>query len=220
MSLNDINSLSHTKWICKYHMWIWQERTKAELQSTSKISWKRISWANNSRWVKLTRLWAVSNSPCASGRPYYTFDVSARTIGLCLHMKYPQLCWEMFIIQEESPPPGGLSSCAKWGGLQLTGHFAQMMFEKKLQILRKRIVIWIFEVGVAKKLRLLYNATIYLILSPIMYHAFDFDKNMISIIHNLQARNLFCRRSDKVFNESQNIHDISGTWKHFVKSQK
>ena len=39
-----------------------------------------------------------SNSPCAAGRSYYTFDVSARIRGLCPHVKYPRLCRGIFII--------------------------------------------------------------------------------------------------------------------------
>ena len=79
-------------------MWIRQERTQAELQSTSRTNWKRINWANNSRWVKLARLRVASNSPCAAGRSYYTFDVSARIRGLCPHVKYPRLCRGIFIV--------------------------------------------------------------------------------------------------------------------------
>lgn len=46
----------------------------------------------------MARLRVASNSPCAAGRSYYTFDVSARIRGLCPHVKYPRLCRGIFII--------------------------------------------------------------------------------------------------------------------------
>ena len=50
----------------------------------------------------MARLRVASNSPCAAGRSYYTFDVSARIRGLCPHVKYPRLCRGIFIYKSSN----------------------------------------------------------------------------------------------------------------------
>ena len=72
MNLNDINSLSHTKWNCKYHI-------------VFALKYQRKVFYKEKR--------AASNNPRAAGRPYYTFTRYARNGGLCPHRKNPQFYW-------------------------------------------------------------------------------------------------------------------------------
>ena len=72
MSLNDINSLSHTKWNCKYHI-VFAPKYRRKV------------------FYKEKR--AARNNPRAAGRPYYTFTRYAGNRGLCLHRKNPQFYW-------------------------------------------------------------------------------------------------------------------------------
>ena len=82
MSLNDINSLSHTKWDCKYHI-------------VFAPKYRRKVFCKEKR--------AASNYPCAAARPYYTFTRYARNRGLCPHRKNPQFYWGVtFLCRKES----------------------------------------------------------------------------------------------------------------------
>ena len=72
MNLNDINSLSHTKWNCKYHI-------------VFALKYRRKVFYKEKR--------AASNNPRAAGRPYYAFTRYARNGGLCPHRKNPQFYW-------------------------------------------------------------------------------------------------------------------------------
>ena len=103
MSMNDINSLSHTKWNCKYHIVFAPKYRRKVFYGEKKAAIGKIlrqlcEW----KGVKIieaemcpdhvhmlveippnrdsARLRAASNS-IATGRPLYTFDVLRRTEG-------------------------------------------------------------------------------------------------------------------------------------------
>ena len=77
VSLNDVNSLSHTKWNCKYHI-VFAPKYRRKIfyhgkrEAVEKILRQLCEW----KGVKIVR---------AEVCPTYTFDVYAGIIGLCPH---------------------------------------------------------------------------------------------------------------------------------------
>ena len=81
MGLKDINSLAHRKWNCKSHIdTVGKNRSRIGKYIRNQLKEDQLGEQLVMSEVGLLR--AASNNPCTVGRPYYTFDVSARNRGL------------------------------------------------------------------------------------------------------------------------------------------